>query len=246
MNWLFEDTRWLTRYAESHELYNTPSIKPYHEGAGRLMHLKSPVFADPLFKSSLPAFTWPPPTPSARQEIDRALLPAKNLAALGETIATALEDAGYSEYSFYWVEGGFALVARLERMRADGTPEPSQFRFLAPESREPFDLGRYISQLFFAPEGYYRQIIFVVTDEVFAATGAALDADQAQQLLDEGANRLPRTYEEVAFSENHAVSALVYEFKKNPADRDVETLRPGRLAGAQHLEKAGIRFGAGP
>lgn len=199
---------------------------------------------------ALPPFPWPPPQPSAREAIERAALlggdSSASLGAVGRRIQAALRAAGYTEHSFYSAPGGFALVARLERMRADGTPEPGQFRFLAPSAEEPFSLTSYISRLFFAPEGFYRQIVFIATDKPFVASAPAPTAEEAQELLLGGGDRLPAAYDRRSFSENHAVSALIYEFKKNPADRDVETLRPGRLAGAQHLEKAGIRFGAGP
>jgi len=199
---------------------------------------------------SLPPFPWPPPEPSARELIPRRDLlrgaTAVSQGEIGRRIEQSLRQAGYTEYSYYSAPGGFALVARLERMRPDGTPEPSSFRFLAPNADEPFSLTSYISRLFFAPEGFYRQIVFVATDKPFVASAPAPTAAEAQRLLREGGNKLPVEYDSRPFGQAHSVTALIYEFKKNPADRDVETLQPGRLAGAEHLAKAGIRFGGGP
>lgn len=211
-------------------------------------HRAPPKAARP--SSGLPSFPWPPPQPSARELIPRGqLLGAATQVSQGEVarrIEAALRQAGYTEYSYYAAPGGFALVARLERMRADGTPEPGEFRFLAPNVDAPFSLSTYISQLFFAPEGFYRQIVFVATDQAFVASAPAPTAQEAERLLQGGGNILPEAYNRRAFTPGHNVTALIYEFKKNPADRDVETLRPGRLAGAQHLAKAGIRFGGAP
>jgi hypothetical protein len=193
----------------------------------------------------LPEFPWPPPEPSSRAELARALFvgadtPEPSLAAVARRLTTALEAATYSEYSFYRAPGGFALVARLERMADDGTPLPAQFRFLQPGSPEPFSLATYVKQLFFAPAGFYRQLVFVASDQPFTATGPAIDAKGATRLLREGANRLPDDFERMPFSARHHMSALVYEFQKGPREGEVATLAPGRLPARTHLERAGI------
>jgi hypothetical protein len=189
----------------------------------------------------LPSFPWPPPQPSTRAELPRSLfLPSSSQQAVADQLLRALERARYSEYSFYSAPGGFALVARLERIADDGTPLPEQLRFLGPAQAEPFSLNTYVQRLFFAPQGYYRQIVFVATDQPFAAVGAALDATGASKLLAEGANRLPAALGSLPFTPGHGVSALVYEFRKGAADRDVSVLTPGRLTALDHLLRAGL------
>ena len=190
----------------------------------------------------LPAFPWPPPAPSARAELPRPLFEqSASQFALAGRLTTALEQAGYAEYSFYGAPGGFALVARLERIQDDGRSEPEGFRFLDPDAAEPFSLVTYISRLFFAPQGYYRQLVFVLTNHPFTAdANATLESNNARRLLRSGANRLPSLYREKAVSRDHALTVLVYEFRKGPADRDVVTLEPGRLSGRVHLERSGI------
>ena len=132
-------------------------------------------------------------------------------------------------------------MARLERIREDGSAAPEELRFLQPGAEEPFSLATYIRRLFFAPAGYYRQIVFVATDQPFTTNASeTLTAEQAAQLLREGANRLPDQYRSFAFGPSHVVTALIYEFRKGPADEDVVTLDPGRIAGRTHLERTGI------
>jgi hypothetical protein len=194
---------------------------------------------------TLPEFPWPPPAPSARTELARTLFVTAeradvSLAAVGTSLVGALEQARYSEYSFYRAPGGFALVARLERMADDGTPLPEEFRFLEPGAREPFSLATYVKRLFFAPAGFYRQIVFVVSDQPFTATGPKLDAKGAARLLAEGANRLPREFEALPFTPRHGASALIYEYRKGAGEGDVAVLTPGRLPARTHLERAGI------
>jgi hypothetical protein len=161
--------------------------------------------------------------------------------AVGEQLARALNRSGYSEFSFYRAPGGFALVSRLERMREDGGAAPEELRFLQPGAEEPFSLASYIQRLFFAPEGFYRQIIFVATDRPFTTdAGDTLTPAEASRLLRDGANLLPDSYRALPFGPSHTVTALIYEFRKGPDDRDVVTLDPGRLAGRTHLQRAGI------
>jgi hypothetical protein len=198
----------------------------------------------------LPEFPWPPPEPSARTELARTLFaasgkPDPSLAVVGTQLATTLEEARYFEYSFYRAPGGFGLVARLERMADDGTPLPGHFRFLHPGAEEPFSLAVYVKRLFFAPAGFYRQIVFVASDHPFTATGAKIDARGAARLLSGGANRLSRDFETMPFTVRHGVSALIYEFRKGPGDGDVATLTPGRLPARTHLERAGIASALG-
>ena len=205
----------------------------------------SPARASRPAATALPDFPWPPPEPSARTELPNALFTASgkanpSLASVGAHLVSALEQARYFEYSYYRAPGGFALVARLERMATDGTPLPEEFRFLQPGSQEPFSLAVYVKQLFFAPEGFYRQIVFVASDQPFAATGARIDAKGAALLLRSGANRLSGDYETLPFTPEHRVSALIYEFQKGARDGDVSTLTPGRLGARTHLDRAGI------
>lgn len=193
----------------------------------------------------LPEFPWPPPEPSAQVVLPDSLFrspgaSAPALSAVGARLVSALEQARYFEYSYYRVPNGFALVARLERIGNDGTPLPEQFRFLQPGSQEPFSLSVYVRQLFFAPEGLYRQIVFVVTDQPFTATGPKLDSRAAAKLLSGGANRLSSDYDTAAFTTGHRVSALIYEFSKGAREGDVSMLTPGRLGARTHLDRAGI------
>lgn len=162
------------------------------------------------------------------------------LSDVGERIVAALQAAGYSEYSFYAAPTGFAIVARLERMEPDGRPAPEKFRFIDPDAQEPFSLTAYVSQLFFAPEGYYRQIVFVVTSDLVRPGSAHLTAKAAGTLLAGGADKLPSDYRKIAFTEDYQVSALIYEYRKGADTRDVRSLIPGRFGARTNLERAGI------
>jgi hypothetical protein len=200
----------------------------------------------PRTAGALPDFPWPPPTPSERLNLRRSQILTvsmgrdPSLSDVGRRIVRALEAAGYSEYSFYAVPGGFAVVARLERIQDDGTPAPDQLRFLAPEAAEPFSLSTYVTRLFFAPQGYYRQIVFAVTTEVVRPSGPAPSARTAEALLQGGADRLPPAFRSVPFTTDYQATVLIYEYRKGAAARDVITLTPGRLDARTNLIRAGI------
>jgi hypothetical protein len=190
--------------------------------------------------AAMPDFPWPPAQWSAQAAVPRGVFAASpTLGDAAMVLTAALDRAGYVERSFYRAPGGFALVARLERINADGSPDPS-FRFLSPSADEPFDLGTYVQSLFFTPEGFYRQIVFVVSDQPFTSSGVAPTAGDADAILARGATGLAQDIEAAPMSEGHQVIALIYEFKKGAADGDVAILNPGRLGAVAHLAASGI------
>ena len=203
----------------------------------------SPVGPKTAREPSLPDFPWPPPRPSSQVVLNKTLFKiaqgATTLAALNTQVENALRQAKY-EYSYYRAPNGFALVTRLERIDVDGTPQPEEFRFLVPGSREPFTLANYIRQLFFAPAGLYRLIVFVVTDQPFVASGERLSSPAAADLLAKGSNQLSDDFKGASVTSNHSVTALIYEFEKASSQQDASTLTPGRLSANTHLQRAKI------
>ena len=193
---------------------------------------------------TLPPFPWPPPKASSRDEIDRRMIAgniaAPSLATAADRLEAALRAAHY-EYSFYAVPGGFAIAARLERIGDDGSALGGDRRFLPPNAREPFELGQYISALFFAPAGYYRMIALIVTDQPFTAGNTSLDPRQARALPGGGASALPTMFAQRPLLPQHRLFALVYEFRKGSGDGDVAALLPGRLPALTHLSRSGLQ-----
>lgn len=194
--------------------------------------------------ADFPQFPWPPPSPSEQMDLPRARLLAAlpsspNLFDVGEHLTAGLDSTGYAEHSFYAVPNGFALVARLERILENGRPAPGGFRYLPP-GHEPFSLTTYLSGLFVAPVGYYRQIVFVVTDVPFAATGQELTQREATELLREGANRLPAYFRNIPFGPDCEVTVLIYEFEKTGTTGQMRLLSSGRLGARTHLSRSGL------
>ncbi len=198
-------------------------------------------------------FDWPPPEPSAKVTIPRALLlagttvEAQTLGEVGERLESALIQAGYVEFGYQSVGcSGFAMVTRLERIDEEGRPLEGTLRFAPPESKPNWSLGGYISRLFYAPPGYYRQIVFAATEKPYERDQLA--APPTREELDEMLERadvtaLPNAMLQRPFTRGHRLHALIYEFEKGEADRDVRQV--SRLGGAAHVRAAGIYSGLG-
>lgn len=205
--------------------------------------MSAPSVSSPAVSTAmaLPRFPWPPPEPSARMHLPREPFKhAADLDAVAAILISPLQQAGYWEYSFHQIENGFALVTHLERIKDDGSPMAGLLRYQRPTDAEPFSLSSYIKHLFFAPQGYYRVIIFIVTDRMFAATGAPIKEKEATKLLHQGANVLPPEYKQMAFTEKHGIDVLIYEYLKGQQDRQVSLLLPGRLSPKMHFDKSGL------
>lgn len=191
-------------------------------------------------RTELPNFPWPPPQPSDRV----ALSPSRfaddtTFGAIDDRISAALSAARYSESSYYRVPGGFAVVARLERIRDDARPAPPDSRFLPPSENEAENPLAFIHNLFFAPAGYYRQVVFIVTDKSFSADAPPPSAEEALELLENGAARLPSSVRSMRMTPDHRVHALIYEFEKRGAEA-AAVRRPGGWEAEVHLRRAGL------
>jgi hypothetical protein len=191
----------------------------------------------------LPVFPWPPPRYSAFSRIAREWMapgePA-TLASAASRLERAFDAAGYGERSYYWIPGGFALVSRLERILADATPVESPARWAV---ETPMVRGRFIDHvraLFNAPPGFYRVIVFTITDQDFAAGAREPTSKEARNWIAFGSLRLSEDVGALAYSEKHYTTALIYEFERRADQPEARVKAPSDSPGRVHLEKAGL------
>jgi len=156
----------------------------------------------------------------------------------------SLREAGY-ELSYFSVERGFALVSRMERITDAGAPYPDpQLRFDSSlKLIDHFSISDYLKALFFAPPGYFRIIVFIVSPVPFSATGKPISSDEANAWLEHGANLLPSAVGARRYSQDYVCTALIYEFEKRDTNRHPVERHPGRLTAATHLSMSGIKLG---
>jgi hypothetical protein len=194
----------------------------------------------------LAAFPWPnPPAPSDSTLIPPYLLwpigsEGKTLIDVARRLEGSIASAGYLEPSYLGAGcNGFAIMLDLEQIDAAGARKPGAAGFAPSTAEAGFTLAGYLKRLFYAPPGYYRQIVLVVSDQGIAAATSAPTPGELRAIAKDGSAALPPRYGKLAFSWKYKVVALVYEFQKGPADGDAKQIPPtGRLRASQHLKQA--------
>jgi hypothetical protein len=192
---------------------------------------------------SIPQFDWPPPKASAQQAIPDKWLrtgPAPTLASVADKFEKSLKLAGYAQRSYYSVPRGFALATQFEQIRADGTPLPGDDRWkVGPPRVGNLSLLAFIQALAHAPAGFYRAIVFVVTDAPWVQSTTAPSEAQIMAWAGSGAAALPASIGNLPYGEGYRAHALIYEFRKG-ASGPAESVLPSAVSGEMHLERGGI------
>lgn len=199
----------------------------------------------PALDDEYPRFPWPPPKASATEVVPRRALtiqsPRTRLSDVDLRLTGALEANGYFESSYYSVPDGFALVTKMEQIRADGAPESEPGRWSLEVPRlNGFSLSAYLQALFTARPGRYRVIAFIVTPHPFRQSGVEVTAQEAAAWLSGGLDRLPAPLGAREFGPDHACTALIYEFIRLTESDEPKFLAPGALPGRIHLQKSGL------
>ncbi|MEM0986250.1 MAG: hypothetical protein AAGJ32_08390 [Pseudomonadota bacterium] len=193
-------------------------------------------------------FTWPPPEPSARIEIPRSLVLGgidendRSVSRIQSRVESALETAGYVDQSFYTIGcDGFAIITRMEQIDRTGEPLEDGLRFNAPGEDETWSLTGYLTRLFYAPPGFYRQIILAGTDEIYDEDNlqAAPDEDQLDALFTAGSSQALDIDAAEMWGTGHKLHALIYEFETQ-GTRNVKQRRPSPIPAERHVETSGI------
>lgn len=198
------------------------------------------VSPKPARDSELPAYPWPPEAPSWRVDLGQGDGTGKTSQLdVWTHLKATLSASGYLEWGVYEVPGGFAAVTRLEAIDSTGKPLAGAERFAPPDRSQTFSLSTYLSQLFFAPEGKYRFVVFVVTDQPFTTAAKTLAENEAVERLERGASSLPSAYGQLPFSGAHTLHALIYEFEKK--GENVAISRPGSVAPNDHVAALGYK-----
>jgi hypothetical protein len=158
-----------------------------------------------------------------------------------QRLTAALDANGYFESSYYAVPDGFALVTKMEQIRADGAPEsdPARWSLAAPRLTE-FSLSGYLRALFAAHPGHYRVIAFIVTPHAFRQSETRPTAEEAAAWLGGGLDRLPAPLGALELGPDSACTALIYEFVRPTESDEPRFQNPGSLPGRIHLQKSGL------
>jgi hypothetical protein len=193
---------------------------------------------------TIPAFPWPPPAASAETSIPDRWLPGKgeaDLATVANTLENALRQASYRKWSYSSVPNGFALVSQMEQIKADGTPSPEPARWSADLPRvSKMTLLEFIRALVSAQPGFYRVIVFIVTDQPWSRMAEEPTGREADEWLAKGFVWLPKSIGKLPYGLDYRTTALVYEFRKDSKDAEATLVAPSQTTADDHIRKAGI------
>ena len=194
--------------------------------------------------NTVPAFPWPPPAASADTMIPNSWLSTgggADLTNVAVTLENALRAAKYPKWSYSSVPNGFALVSQMEQIKADGTPssEPARWSTDLPVVAN-MTLLEFVRALINAQPGYYRVIVFIVTNQPWSRTGTQPTGVEADRWLAEGFTWLPESIGKLPYGPDYRTTALVYEFRKASKDAKATLLEPSLTSADDHLKKAGI------
>lgn len=197
-----------------------------------------------MYSMNMPGFPWPPPKASAIDRIDRTFFSeCQTLKDVDKLLFSALEKQEYYEKSYFRIAGdrlhGFAIATRLEQIHKDGTSMEGDARWRTKPSEDmAFSFSNYFKSLFFPQKGYFRVIVFVVADIPLSQSEEGASRNMALSWLSKGATQLPPEIANMSFSENHGVTALIYEYELPENDVKASLEDPSDLQGRDHLKRA--------
>ncbi len=191
----------------------------------------------------LPAYPqWEPEVPSTWIELDSMIASREGMTLheAGQRMRTALREAGYELHSFYSVPGGFLLITDYEQTDPEGVGYSDIKRYQKPgEGRDSWWL--ILRDLFLErPHTYYRTIAIVVTDEQWSPDEKELSAEDAARRVQLGSQNLGQEAKKYGFTQDHTVTALIYEYVNKGVDTNYEMISPGRLPVSAHLAASGL------
>jgi hypothetical protein len=191
-----------------------------------------------------PAFPWYPPPPSAKVVLSEEGDYFKNSKSYGDIcnqLNKALNENKY-EKTYFSVPRGFAVVTKLEVINDDGSSrkEPERFDINYTSIRKSISLSEYIKALFWGKTGYYRTIVFIVTDLPFQYSAQAISDVQMKSLINSGVDWLSDEFKATKLTPSHKVTALIYEFQIKDPDTKPSFCDPSRLSAKTHLEMSKI------
>lgn len=189
--------------------------------------------------AGIPEFPFPPPRASTQRDLTSFFAQTQALGKIADRLQACLLDNGYYEYQYYYVNGGFALVSRIEQYESNGTSLPEPDRWSAtPYQGDDSWLG-YLRNLFTSNPGHFRVFVFVVSNTPLVTDNSrAVSRETALAWLQEGAGSLPLQIRQQMTQATTTVSALIYDFETSDTSGATVFKQPSDLTSIVHLQKA--------
>lgn len=187
-------------------------------------------------------FPWPPPPPSSAVEIPAdSFHGATNLGAVSAKLQAALNAAGYVDGGrYYSIPRGFAIATQIEHVNPDGSPMPAAERWQPKPLPPDFTFANLLKVLFDAKPGFYRIIVFAVTDVPVAPGGSPPTQEVAGEWLHHGMLSLPSRTALMPYTKGYACAALIYEFERRGYNDATHPVTSGTPPAKTQLVQANI------
>jgi len=184
-------------------------------------------------------FPYPPPSPSAMI----SNLPVSRgdtlLGKVDERLQNALKACGYENRRYFKFPEGYAVVSGMEQISEAGVPLEGKERWSEQASFvQKFSLKTYLRSLFSARTGYFRLIVFIVSSDELPTKATPISRTEALDWFKSGWTKLPRQIAKQPFTEDHYVSALIYEFSVSENADGAVFSEPSLISAEQHLRGA--------
>lgn len=191
----------------------------------------------------MPDFPWPPPKSSAKMEIPRkAFSNCKTLDDVDKILTRALSNQGYDDKNYFLVPSsgtrGFAIATPLEQINKNATSKKSPNRWNEGVVANYFSFSEIISSIFDAQPGYFRVIVFIVTDVGYSQSNKELDWSTLKELITISHNILPNSMAKLSFTTDYNVTALIYEYKLPENSQVAKLEKPSVHNAKTHLVKS--------
>jgi len=193
----------------------------------------------------IPTFPWPPPIPSTKTEIPTSVFKkCRNLGDVNDILKIALVKNGYSDNSYFLVpandKNGFALATQLEQIDKDRVSKKDPNRWNTNILSNKYVGWEYLAATLLPNPGFFRVIVFIVTDIPFVPKPIKVDQATAQSWLYMGSSGFPDQLRGVNFNRDYKVYVLVYEYEQKKAESDAVLLKPSKYNAQAHLKKAQV------
>ena len=186
--------------------------------------------------ANLPAFPWPIPKPSSYLTLRNNELPHLSKTSIGDmadSLEGILAQAGFSEFRYYNLPKGIAMVTKLERVDEQGEPFPAPERWDINDisaSFENFSLAQLMPVLVGAEHGYYRVLVFVLVEknQVIVFGDPFEQEKEITKFVDRGAINLPEKFRQIYITDDFNLNVLVYEMVRKRVGIGAEIYSSGR------------------
>jgi len=166
---------------------------------------------------------------------------AKDLGGVNAKLKAALIKAGYVDGGrYYSIPRGFAIATQIEHINRDGSPMAGEERWQPNPLPPDLTLANLLKVLFDAKPGFYRIIVFAITDVPISPEGTPPNQEVAGEWLHHGMLSLPSTIAEISYTRATACTALIYEFERRGYNDATHPLMSGAPSAKTQLVQANI------